>query len=62
MNKIMKNYGLLLDRGAWCSVGGGDRHSRASPDIRVGAIAYSCTVRYQHTKSPKNSQTRRKIK
>jgi hypothetical protein len=41
MKDNIKNYRLLLDRSVWCSSGEGDHQSRASPDIRVGAIAFS---------------------
>ncbi len=34
----MNNY-LFLDLSAWYFLGLGDRHSRASPNISVGAIA-----------------------
>ena len=33
MKDGMKNYGLLLDWSAWCSLGGGDRHLRAPPAL-----------------------------
>ena len=34
----MKNYGLFLDRGAWCPLGFRNRQPRASSEIRVRAI------------------------